>query len=161
MTRPAVDMSPHAFEKHSLATLARRFVGLASRNTIHRWIREGKLKPELTDRTAAPYLFRRAKLDEAASILTEAHDKRVRKLTKTETEFRRIRDKVRRDALATIEHNDRAEFSGKPELTRRERNPALSDGDAVGATQLYAEPRRTFRIITNTITGEKWKGKLK
>jgi hypothetical protein len=152
----------NCFEKHSFATLARRFLGLASRNTISRWIREGKLKPELTDKTPAPFLFRRVHLDAAASLLTEAHDRRVKKYAKTEADFRRIREKVRRDCLATIEHNDRANFSRKPELIRQERDPALSDADAVGATQLYAQtPPKAYRVITNTIDGKKWKGKIK
>ncbi|NDB95335.1 MAG: hypothetical protein EBZ78_04140 [Verrucomicrobia bacterium] len=155
-------MSPHALEKHSLATLARRFVGLASRNTIHRWITEGKLKPEMTDRTAAPYLFRRDKLDKAAATLAAAHDSRVKRLTKTETEFRRIRDKVRRDSLATLELNESAKFSRKPGLCRRERDPALSDADAVGATQLYVEAMpNAHRVINCSINGKPWKGQKK
>jgi hypothetical protein len=151
-------MSPHAYEKHSLATLARRFLGLASRNTISRWIEQGKLRPLMRDKTAAPFLFSRGALDEAAKLLNEAHEDRVRKLTKTEEQFRRIRDQVRRDCLAVINHNDAAEYSRKPELTKRERDPALSDPDAVGGTRFVAEDRPSFRVITNTIDGQQWKG---
>ena len=137
MTSRCGDMKPHFFEKHSFATLARRFVGLASRNTIARWIREQKLKPEMTDKTAAPFLFRRAHLDAAAALLTEAHDRRVKKYAKTEAEFRRIRDSVRRDCLAVIEHNERANFSRKPEQTKPETNPALNDLDAIGVKRTH------------------------
>jgi hypothetical protein len=131
-------MSSHYFEKHSIRTLAMRFKGLASRNTIVRWIRENKLRPDMTDKTPAPYLFKRSVLDDAEKLLQEAHERRIKRLTKGETEFRRIRDKVRADCLSVHAFNDRAVFSGKPHLIKHEPDPALHDSDAVGANTFNA-----------------------
>lgn len=140
-------MSSHYFEKHSIRTLAMRFKGLASRNTIVRWIRENKLRPEMTDKTPAPYLFKRSVLDDVGRVLQEAHDRRVRKWAKNENEFRAIRNKVRTDCISVHAFNDRAEFSGKPHLMKHEPDPALHDSDAVGANTFNAVTKaQRYRI---------------
>jgi hypothetical protein len=113
-----------------------RFKGLVSRNTLTRWLEEGKLRPSMTDKTSAPYVFRREVLDSLAEMLSESHDQRIRRRTKSEVEFQRIRNKVRADCLQTLISNDCAEFGKSPHLARHERDPALSDGDAMGATEL-------------------------
>lgn len=125
-------MPTHTFEKHSVRTLAMRFKGLASRNTIVRWLREGKIRPEMTDKTPAPYLFKREVLDAMGQVLETYHEKRVQKMIKGEKNCREVRDKVRRDCLETLLHNDRAEFSKKPHLIRFETDPALRDDHAIG-----------------------------
>jgi len=125
-------MSTHTFEKHSVRTLAMRFKGLASRNTIVRWLREGKIRPEMTDKTPAPYLFKREVLDAVGEVLETYHDKRVQKMIKGEQRFREVRDKVRKDCLQTLLHNDSAIFSKKPHLVRFESDPALRDDHAIG-----------------------------
>lgn len=132
LTPRFVDMSTHTFEKHSVRTLAMRFKGLASRNTIVRWLREGKIRPEMTDKTPAPYLFEREVLDAVGKVLETYHDKRVRKMVKNEEKFREVRDRVRRDCIQTLVHNDCAEFSKKPHLVRFESDPALRDDHAIG-----------------------------
>jgi hypothetical protein len=143
----------HGFEKHSTATLARRFEGLASRNTLQRWIETGRLRPVMRDRSPAPYLFRRETLDQAAKELEQAHAERLRSAGKTGREAARIRAQVRRDCLAVINHNVSAEFSRQPQLRRRERDPALNTGDAVGAATLD-DSRPTFTISNCTLSGK-------
>jgi hypothetical protein len=147
-------MSSNYFEKHSIRTLAMRFKGLASRNTIVRWIRENKLRPEMTDKTPAPYLFKRSLLDDVGKLLQEAHERRVKRLTKGETEFRALRDKVRADCLQTLLHNEAAGFSKKPHLVKFESDPALRDDHAIGIKTPIANSSSSYRL-GNCNLGEK------
>ena len=122
------------FERHSIRTLAMRFRGLASRNTIIRWLNEKRIRYEMKDNSDGPYLFKRSHLDDIAQILQDSHDRRVRKWTKSDSEFRAVRDKVRKDCLQTLVHNACAEFAKNTRALKREQDPALNDCDAVGHT---------------------------
>ena len=148
-------MSSHYFEKHSVRTLAMRFKGLASRNTIVRWLREKKLWAEHTDKSPAPYLFKRSHLDDITRILQDAHERRIRRLTKTESEFQAIRDKVRADCVQTLFHNDCAEYSKKPHLVRFESDPALRDDHAIGIKTPNANSSSSYRLGNCNLGGRK------
>lgn len=141
-----MNMKQHTFEKHSVRTLALRFKGLASRNTILRWVQEGKLKPELTDKSPAPYLFKRSVLDNAETLLDTIHTQRVERLLKNKEEAERVRLEVRANCLQTIIENDNAEYSGKSHLCKREKDPTLNDQDAVGANTFDANEMPKYRI---------------
>lgn len=145
----------HSYEKHSIRTLAMRFKGLVSRNTIVRWVREGKLRPEITDKSPAPYLFRRDVLDAVTKVLETAHERRVKKLTTSEAQFRKIRDQVRVDCLQTLQFNDRAEFSKKNHLCRHETDPALRDDHAIGIKTPSGGKMPIFRLSSNCGLGER------
>ena len=95
-----------------------RFKGLVSRNTIVRWVREGKLRPVTTDKTPAPYLFARDVLDAVGKVLETAHERRVKKMTNSEEQFRKVRDKVRADCLQVLVFNESAEYSNKSHLVK-------------------------------------------
>lgn len=131
-----------------------RFKGLVSRNTIVRWVREGKLRPEMTDKTPAPYLFQREVLDAVGKVLETAHERRVKKMTTSEMEFRKVRDKVRADCLQTLEWNDRAEFSKKNHLCRSETDPALRDDHAIGIKTPSGGKTPVFRLSSNCGLGK-------
>ena len=153
-------MTKHAYEKHSLCTLSRRFKGLLARNTIVAWIESGRLRPELVDQTAAPYLFQRDDLDAMTKKLVASHDARVAKMEKDPIKFREVRDRARTTALMTLTKNIMAEASGRRDLVRAERNLALDDIDAIGGTKLTDDsPKR--RIVSCDLTGKPWKGAKK
>ncbi len=126
-------MTSTCFEKHSVRTLALRFKGLASRNTILRWVQEGKLTPELVDKSPAPYLFRRSVLDNTERLLDVIHTQRVERLITNKERAKAVRLQVRTNCLDTLINNDNAEFSRKPHLCRRETDPTLNDTDAIGS----------------------------
>lgn len=149
----------HQLEKHSVNTLAHRFKGLASRNTITAWLKQGKLKPEMQDATAAPFLFTRKHLDAVADLLSRAHDERVERLTANPRDFKHIRDTARQNALTILRENQILE-SGKRPL-RREKDLATNDCDAVGGVRLCADGSMVRKMGNCTITGSSMKGKLK
>jgi len=153
-------MVKNTFEKHSVRTLALRFKGLASRNTIVRWIKEGKLRPELTDKTPAPYLFVRSVLDNAETLLDTIHTQRVERLIKNKAEAQRVRLQVRANCVQTLMFNDSAEFSGKPHLCKKETDPTLNDQDAIGATTTFdANEMPKFRISSGLGIGKEKESK--
>jgi hypothetical protein len=121
------------FETHTLATLAERFRGLISRNTISAWLDQGRFKPEMAkqERGRIRYLFKTQALDSLLSLLEQEHDQRVRRQTESEKAFKEIRDKARLEALGIIRHNLTSEVLRGQTSPKRERNPALSDMDAV------------------------------
>ena len=149
----------HQLEKHSVNTLAHRFKGLASRNTITAWLKQGKLKPEMQDATAAPFLFTRKHLDAVADLLSRAHDERVERLTANPRDFKHIRDTARQNALTIIRENQILESGKRP--MRREKDLATNDCDAVGGVRLCADGSMVRKMGNCTITGSSMKGKLK
>ena len=123
-----------AFETHTLATLAERFRGLVSRNTISAWLEGGRIKPEMEkqERGRMSYLFKTTILDSLLAVLERDHDQRVRRQTESELSFKQIRDRARKDALGILRHNLTEEVLKGKVFPRTERNPALSDSDAIG-----------------------------
>lgn len=131
-----------------------RFKGLVSRNTIVRWVREGKLRPEMTDKSPAPYLFQREVLDAVGKVLENCFERRVKKMTSSEEQFRKVRDKVRADCLQTLVFNDCAEFSKKNHLCRSETDPALRDDHAIGIKTPWGGKMPVQRLSSNCGLGK-------
>ena len=151
--------SKHAYEKHSVNTLAHRFKGLASRNTIQRWLTEKKLHPEMVDKSAAPYLFVRKHLDDVAEVLDRAHCARVARATNSAQQFAHVRDTTRRNALLILRENQIGETGSRPRPHRREKDLALNDCDAMGGVRLSADLSEVRKIGNCDITGSPMKGK--
>lgn len=138
------------FERHSIATLAQRFRGLISRNTVESWLIEGRLKFEAGPSPVIKpnqrkgerfWLFKTDCLDQLTLQLEARHDERVRRQLGNDAGARAIRDSARREALGIIEANVN-QFGGK-KVMHPERNPALDDGDAIGRTYLTDRRPRT------------------
>ena len=125
-----------------------RFKGLVSRNTIVRWVREGKLRPVMTDKTPAPYLFARDVLDAVGKVLETAHERRVKKMTNSEEQFRKVRDKVRADCLQVLVFNESAEYSNKSHLVKFESDPALRDDHAIGIKPSSGGKSSSYRLTS-------------
>ena len=153
--------SKHTYEKHSVNTLAHRVKGLASRNTIAKWLAEKKIKPEMTDKSAAPFLFTRKHLDDVAEVLTRAHDERVGRLTTNALEFKHVRETTRRNALAILRENQMRELGNRPRSHRGEKDLATNDCDAVGGVRLCADVSEVRRIGNCNILGKPMKEKQK
>ena len=153
--------SKHTYEKHSVNTLAHRFKGLASRNTIQKWLADKKIRPEMVDKSAAPYLFTRKHLDDVAEVLTRAHDERVGRLTTNALEFKQVRETTRRNALAILRENQIGESGNRPRPHRREKDLALNDCDAMGGVRLCADVSEVRRIGNCNILGKPMKEKQK
>jgi len=151
--------SKHTLEKHSLNTLAHRFKGLASRNTIEKWLKDKKILPAMTDKSAAPYLFERKHLDDIAQVLGRAHDERVERLTTNALEFKHVRETTRRNALAILRENEITESGNSRRLHRREKDLALNDADAMGGVNLSADTAMVRQIGNCNILGQSMKGK--
>jgi hypothetical protein len=148
-------------ETHSIGTLASRYRGLVARNTLASWIQKGRMVPVMTGKNGH-FLFKTDYLDEVGRILERCHQQRVDRLIKNKDSAARIREQARRQAEAIIQHNERCEFSRKPHLKKTERNPALDDGDSVGATRFFREkPAQVVSVINCTASGKLWKGKNK
>jgi hypothetical protein len=125
-------------ETHSLSTLAERFKGLVSRGTITAYLGNGKLKPEMTSRLAnrETFLFDSLHLDQVLSLLEESHEAKVRRQTASEAEFKEVRERSKREALAILRFNDAPRTLNRVRSEKKERDPALCDDDAIGVTRL-------------------------
>lgn len=137
-------------ERHSIATLAQRFRGLISRNTVESWLIEGRLKfeagpsPVINPKQKKGerfWLFKTDYLDQLTLQLEARHDERVRRQLGNDAGARAIRDSARREALGIIEANVN-QFGGR-KVFISERDPALNDGDAIGRTYMTDRRPRT------------------
>ena len=151
----------HTYEKHSVNTLAHRFKGLASRNTIQKWLSEKKIKPEMVDKSAAPYLFTRKHLDDVSEVLDRAHSARVARGTNSAQQFAHVRDTTRRNALLILRENQIGESGNRPRPHRREKDLASNDCDALGGVRLSADLSEVRRIGNCNILGKPMKEKQK
>ena len=125
-------------ETHSLSTLAERFKGLVSRGTITTYLANGRLKPEMTSRLAnrETFLFDSVHLDQLLQLLEQSHENKVRRQTASEAEFKEVRERSKREALAILRFNDAPKTLSQVRTEKKERNPALCDDDAIGVTRL-------------------------
>ena len=153
--------SKHTYEKHSVNTLAHRFKGLASRNTIQKWLADKKIRPEMKDESAAPYLFTRKHLDNVAEVLDRAHCARVARATDSAQQFAHVRDTTRRNALLILRENQMRELGNRPRSHRGEKDLATNDCDAVGGVRLCADVSEVRRIGNCNILGKPMKEKQK
>ena len=151
----------HTYEKHSVNTLAHRFKGLASRNTIQKWLADKKIRPEMVDKSAAPYLFTRKHLDDVAEVLDRAHSARVARGTSSAQQFAHVRDTTRRNALLILRENQIGESGNRPRPHRREKDLASNDCDALGGVRLSADLSEVRRIGNCNILGKPMKEKQK
>lgn len=119
-----------SLETHSISTLAARFRGLVCRNTLKSWLDRGRMLPVMLGKNGH-YLFRTDYLDEVAKILERCHERRVAYFYRNKEQAAKIRENARRNAEAILAHNERCEFSKRPDLRKRERSPAVNDLDAV------------------------------
>lgn len=125
-------------ETHSLSTLAERFKGLVSRGTITAYLANGRLKPEMTSRLGnrETFLFNSVHLDQLLGLLEQSHESKVRRQTASEGEFKEVRERSKREALAILRFNDAPKTLNQVRTEKKERNPALCDDDAIGVTRL-------------------------
>ena len=131
-----------SLERHSIATLALRFRGLLSRNTVEVWLKTGVLKFEVGPRESKLpqkkrgtdfWLFKTSYLDSVNQNLEVRHQLRVQRQLGNSAGARAIRESARHQAMEILKRNQ-AVPRGFSML--RERDPALNDYDATGKTCL-------------------------
>jgi hypothetical protein len=140
-------MKKPIFERHSIATLSQRLKGLISRNTVEAWLESGQLEAEINPWPRNPnpgrkageryWLFRSDYLDGVEADLERKHEERVRRQLGNSAGAKIIRETARRHAMEILNENLR-QPKGSTRI-RPEKNPALSDKDAIGRTDLWCE----------------------